>query len=170
MPNCSIRGKYLPAGMDGYVSKPVRAGFLRAEIDRLAGPTHTHTRGPTREGEKHMPNAIIDFSELLARVENDRELMRDLLLIFKEEFPQHLQALRDAVDSRDGERVAAGAHALKGTLSNLAAGPAAGAAARLEQLGRNRAVSEFQEAFVSFESISKELLLQLDTCMAEVCG
>ena len=117
-----------------------------------------------------MPNAMIDLAELLARVENDRKLMRDLLLIFKEEFPRHLQALRDAVASMNGERVAAEAHALKGMLSNLAAGPAVGAAARLEQLGRNREVSEFREACASFENISKELLLQLDTCMAEVCG
>ncbi len=117
-----------------------------------------------------MPNAMIDLAELLARVENDRELMRDLLLIFKQEFPRHLQALRNAVASMNGERVVAEAHTLKGMLSNLAAGPAVGAAARLEQLARNREVSEFQEACASFEDISKELLLQLDTCMAEVCG
>jgi hypothetical protein len=55
-------------------------------------------------------------------------------------------------------------------LSNLAAGPAAGAAARLEQLGCSREVSEFQEACDSFENMSKELLLQLDVRMVEVCG
>jgi HPt (histidine-containing phosphotransfer) domain-containing protein len=117
-----------------------------------------------------MSNANIDLTELLARVENDRELMRDLLTIFKEEFPRHLRALREAVDSMNGEMVTAEAHTLKGMLANLAAGPAAEAAARLELLGRNREVSEFPRAFVSFENISKELLLQLDTCMAEVCG
>ena len=117
-----------------------------------------------------MSSAIIDFAELLARVENDRELMRDLLLIFKEEFPRHLQALRLAVDSLDAEKVAAEAHTLKGMLSNLSAGPAAGAAARLEQLGRSREVSGFREACESFENMSKDLLLQLDACMVEVCG
>lgn len=117
-----------------------------------------------------MSNAIIDLTELLARVENDRELMRDLLLIFKEEFPGHLRALRVAVDSINAEKVAAEAHTMKGMLSNLAAGPAADAAARLELLGRNREVSEFQRACASFEDISKELLLQLDACMVEVCG
>jgi two-component system sensor histidine kinase/response regulator len=162
--------KYLSAGMDGYVSKPVRAASLRAAIERFAGPTFAGTPGPSHIEEKYMPNAIIDLAELLARVENDRELMRDLLLIFKEEFPRHLQALRDAVDSGDGEKVAAEAHALKGMLSNLAAGPAAGAAGRLEQLGKNREVSGFQQAFAAFENRSKELLLQLDNSMAEVSG
>jgi two-component system sensor histidine kinase/response regulator len=117
-----------------------------------------------------MPSAIIDLTELLARVEDDRELMRDLLVIFREEFPRHLQALRDAVNSMDGEKVAAAAHALKGMLSNLAANPAAAAAARLEQLGWNREASQFPQAFASFEEIGKELLLQLDVCMAEVSG
>lgn len=57
-----------------------------------------------------MPKAIMDLAELLERVENDRELVRDLLLIFKEEFPVHLRALRDAVDSKDGQKVASEAH------------------------------------------------------------
>jgi two-component system sensor histidine kinase/response regulator len=117
-----------------------------------------------------MASAAIDMTELLARVEDDRELMRDLLLIFKEEFPKHLAALRDAVSSTNAEKIAAEAHALKGMLSNLAAHPAAAAAARIEHLGRNGEVSQFQAAFSSFEKISKDLLLQLDTCMAEVSG
>ena len=162
--------KYLSAGMDGYVSKPVRAGFLRAEIDRLAGARTINTSRPAPKGEKHMPNGIMDINELLARVENDRELMRDLLQIFKDEFPSHLEALRHAVNSLDSEMVASEAHSMKGMLSNLAAGSAAATAARIEQLGRNRAVSEFQEAFETFEKISKELLLQLDVSMTEVCG
>jgi two-component system sensor histidine kinase/response regulator len=162
--------KYLSAGMDGYVSKPVQAGFLRAEIDRLAQQGRAATPGLMQQEEKSMPNTIIDFTELSARVENDRELMRELLLIFKEEFPRHLQALRAAVNSLDGEKVETEAHTLNGMLSNLAAGAAADAAARLEQLGRSREVTGLQEACDSFESISKDLLLQLDACMVEVCG
>ena len=117
-----------------------------------------------------MHNAIINLTELLARVENDRELMRALLLIFKDEFPGHLKALRDAVDSMDGDRVTAEAHTLKGMLSNLAATSAADAAGRLEQLGRNREVSKFQEAYSSFENVSEDLLVQLEECIAEVHG
>ena len=144
--------------------------FLSASLPLLAQNAVAQNPRPTQKGEKYMSTAIIDFAELLARVENDRELMRDLLLIFKEEFPRHLQALRLAVDSSDAEKVAAEAHTLKGMLSNLAADPAAGAAARLEQLARSREASEFRGACDSFENMGKELLLQLDVCMAEVCG
>ena len=40
----------------------------------------------------------------------------------------------------------------------------------LEQLGRTQEVAAFQEACASFENISRDLLLQLDTCVVEVGG
>src|SRR5947199_9865654 len=101
---------------------PIRAGF-----QDLAG-----------RGKAYMPNAIIDLAELLARVENDHGLMRELLLIFKDEFTGHLQALRDAVESVDGDRVSGETHTLKGMLSNLAATSALDHTARREDLGNNR--------------------------------
>src|SRR5438128_4300166 len=131
---------------------PIRAGF-----QDLAG-----------RGKAYMPNAIIDLAELLARVENDRGLMRELLLIFKDEFPGHLQALRDAVDSMDGDRVTAEAHTLKGMLSNLAATSAADAAARRQQLGQNREISKFQQPCSVLASVSKCLMMQSTACLDTV--
>jgi len=121
-----------------------------------------------KKAGKELAPLIFDHEELLARVENDRELLRDLLTIFKEEFPLQLRALREAVEAKDADRVAAAAHTLRGMLSNLAASQAAAAAARLEQMGRNKETSGFQEAFGVFENDASKLLPQLDACMAEV--
>lgn len=117
-----------------------------------------------------MTRYLIDLEELLVRVENDRELMRELLRIFKEEFPQRFQALREAVRSLDENRVVLEAHALKGMLLNLAASEPAEAAAQLERLGRKKETAKFRESFAHFETIAKELSRQLDACMAEVSG
>ncbi len=106
----------------------------------------------------------------MARTENDRELMRDLLSIFKEEFPQRHKALRQAVESLDAARVVLEAHSLKGMLSNLAAGEAANAAAQLEHLARAKETSKFRESLAHFELVAQELSRQLDACMAEVSG
>jgi HPt (histidine-containing phosphotransfer) domain-containing protein len=121
------------------------------------------------EPENDSSEGPVDLPELLARVENDRELLRDLLTIFRGEFPRHVRALREAVISEESQRVALVAHTLKGMLLNVAATRGAAAAARLEQLGRDRKPSGFQEAFVSFESETLLLLPHLETCMAEVC-
>lgn len=117
-----------------------------------------------------MTRNLIDFEELLERTENDRELMRDLLAIFKDEFPQRLQALSEAVESRNGAKVILEAHALKGMLSNLAAIEVAAAVAELERLARNNETSKLLDSFSRFEVIAKELSRQVEACMAEVSG
>ena len=114
-------------------------------------------------------NPIFDVSDLLLRVDNDRDLMREILLIFKEEFPRHRKALRDAVHSSNAAMVATEAHSLKGMLANMAADSASAAAAQLENLGRAGNIPDFAGAHQSFEKISEELLVQLEACMAEVC-
>jgi PAS domain S-box-containing protein len=158
--------KYLSAGMDGYVSKPVGSEMLRAEINRLA-------KDPDYSEKPHMKkknpsNLDFDEQELLARVDNDRELLNELLKIFREEFPRQLQTLREAVESGNGERVAASAHTLKGMLLNLAASQAAASAGRLEQLGRTGEASGFQHAFAAFERDATSLVPQLEACVEEV--
>jgi PAS domain S-box-containing protein len=160
--------KYLSAGMDGYVSKPVRTGLLRAEIDRLAGTAERVGQQQVKEAEKEMPGPFIDFGELLARVESDRELLRDLLAVFKEEFTRHSHALRSAVEARDADQVALKAHILKGMLANLAAHEAAETAAHLESLGRNGATAEFEKSLAKFEAIGKALLQEVDAGASEV--
>lgn len=120
--------------------------------------------------EESVAKNVIDFEELLERTENDRELMKDLLAIFKEEFPQRQQALREAVQSLNAANVAMEAHALKGMLSNLAAVEASVAVAELERQGRNKETDKLRESFSRFEAIAKELSRQVEACMAEVSG
>jgi PAS domain S-box-containing protein len=160
--------KYLLNGMDGYVSKPIQVHLLRAEIARLTKNGVPRMEQAAKKTKRELVPLIFDHEELLARVENDRELLRDLLTIFKEEFPRQLLVLREAVQARDGKRVTSAAHSLRGMLSNLAATRAAASAARLEQMGRKEEVSGFQEAFAALENDAKKLLPQLDACMAEV--
>jgi len=87
----------------------------------------------------------------------------------KEGFPRQLLALREAVEAKDGDRVATAAHTLRGMLSNLAATQAAATAARLEQMGRKNETLGFQEAFGVFQNDANKLLPLLDACLAEVC-
>jgi len=110
----------------------------------------------------------LDFNELLARVDNDRELLVDLLTIFKEDFPRHLQTLKEAVARADAKSVATAGHTLKGMLSNLAATRAAGLAARIEQSGKEGQTQNLNQLLSEFESEAGSLLPQLEAYVAEV--
>jgi CheY-like chemotaxis protein/HPt (histidine-containing phosphotransfer) domain-containing protein len=159
--------KFLNAGMDGYVSKPIDVGVLRAEIDRLIQPKIANV-------EEYMKNHVnpqivpsVNLPELLARVDNDRELLCDLISIFKEEFPGHLKSIRDAVARRDSAEIVNISHTLKGMLSNLAVPKAAAAAARLEQLGRSGETVSLPDALAAFEREVQGILPEMETYIVE---
>jgi HPt (histidine-containing phosphotransfer) domain-containing protein len=109
----------------------------------------------------------INLPELLSRVENDRELLCDLLTIFKDEFPCHLKSLEDAVACRDAAETASVSHTLKGMLANLSVTKAAASAARLEQLARRGETASFQEAFNVLAQDVHGLLPVMESYLAE---
>jgi two-component system sensor histidine kinase/response regulator len=159
--------KFLSAGMDGYVSKPIDVGILRAEIERLM-QSNIASEGEYMKNRIEPPTvASVNLPELLARVDNDRELLRDLISIFKEEFPGYLKSLRDAVLRRDSIELVSISHTLKGMLSNLAVPKAAAAAARLEQLGRSGETVSLPDALAAFEREVHGLLPEMENYLVE---
>lgn len=113
--------------------------------------------------------SAIDFPELLARVDNDRELLLDLMSIFKEDFPRHVRELTDVVAAHDLKKMTVVSHTLKGMLANLAVTRAAAAAAKLEQLGRDNAAGpEIADALRAFQLEVQGLLPEMEAYMAEV--
>lgn len=113
------------------------------------------------------PAGAINLQELLARVENDRDLLCDLLTIFKLEFPSHLKALENAVARKDPAATAKVSHTLKGMLANLAVTKAAASAARLEQLARAGETASFEQAFAVLTQDVHGLLPAMESYMAE---
>jgi HPt (histidine-containing phosphotransfer) domain-containing protein len=144
------------------------ASSLRAEIDRLTSPKSILENPAMNYSNDSASLPGVNFPELLARVENDRELLRDLLLIFKEDFPRHFQALQEAVSRGDSAQVSAVSHTLKGMLSNLSATRAAACAAALEHIGRAKDTPSFAKALVAFEHETLCLIPEMDTYLLEV--
>jgi two-component system sensor histidine kinase/response regulator len=158
--------KLLNAGDGRDVPNSIQVGILLAEMVRL-----TQSR-ITNDGE-HMKNAdnsaaFVDIQELLARVENDRELLCDLLTIFKQEFPTNLKSLKQAVARKDAADTARVSHTLKGMLANLSVTKAAASAARLEQLARAGETAALPDAFAAFAQDVHGLLPVMESYMAEV--
>jgi len=132
--------------------------------------------GPMKSSEAKMTNtnqlpnqSAIDFPELLARVDNDRELLLDLMSIFKEDFPRHQRELADVIAAHDLKKMAIVSHTLKGMLANLAVTRAASGAAKLEQLAHDGGTeAEIADAFRAFQREVQNLLPEMDAYMAVV--
>jgi HPt (histidine-containing phosphotransfer) domain-containing protein len=104
----------------------------------------------------------VNLRDLLVRVDNDRDLLRELIEIFKVEYPTLLQQLQEHVVRRDMKSVERVCHGMRGMLSSLSANRAAATTARLEQMGRDGDSAGLNDALVVLEQEYNELLLELD--------
>ena len=105
------------------------------------------------------PENILDLQLALARVGGDKELLREIAVLFIEECPRALTEIQEAVAAGDAGKLENTAHALKGSVANFGARDAVEAAFRLEQMGRANEMSE-----------AGEMLGRLETALSAVCA
>jgi CheY-like chemotaxis protein/HPt (histidine-containing phosphotransfer) domain-containing protein len=124
------RAACVAAGMDDYVSKPLRSEELFAAIARLV-PVPAHAEPAV------VANAdVFDPEIALEQVEGDPALLRELVELFLDDCPKLLAEIDAAVVRRDGLTLERCAHRLKGAVGVFADRPAFEAAQRLELAGR----------------------------------
>ncbi|HEV2298637.1 MAG TPA: response regulator [Candidatus Acidoferrales bacterium] len=129
------REKCLEAGTDDYVSKPIQPEELYAAIERL----QSSPKGSEVSSMKIVTAssaAVLDPEELLEHVQGDRELLTEIIRIFRTEIVSLLQALREAVEKGDASAISRVSHTLKGSVGNFGSGPAYQIAKKMDEFAR----------------------------------
>jgi two-component system sensor histidine kinase/response regulator len=124
----------LAAGTDEYLSKPVNATELFALIETLTGNTASATRAQIDFTPPSEP--AFDMGSMLARVEGDKGLLKELAQIFRTEVPGVLAEIRRCVATGNSPGLERVAHGFRGACGNFGAGGAVRAAHVLELMGR----------------------------------
>ncbi|HXH50010.1 MAG TPA: response regulator [Terriglobia bacterium] len=161
------RSRFLEAGMDGYIAKPIQARELLTVIEQTVPPP-----GEEVQEHRHKPTApeIIDWKRGLAAADGDAALLRDLLRIFANEAPATLEKLRSAVELKDAPAIERAAHTLKGSVGNFGADAAVQASLKLEVMARQGDLKHAKETFRSIEQEIQRVLAAIETLEAEVTG
>jgi two-component system, sensor histidine kinase and response regulator len=141
------RERCLQAGMDEYLSKPIRAAELFAVIERvLAGLPASAAPVPSAAA----PGGVLDATTLLAACDDDPVLLGKLIRIFQNNLPGSLARVQEAIMRQDPAQLQEAAHQSRGLLSTFSS-EAAQAAARLEAMG---AGGELGDAAAAFEDLA----------------
>ncbi|MDF1737974.1 MAG: response regulator [Verrucomicrobiales bacterium] len=144
------REQCIEAGMDNYVSKPVRSEQLFEVLEHFAAkagnandtPVEPNSAEVEPEDEaKEVEEAPFDAGEFHSMI-GDPGVMKQLIAVFSTESSGLLTAAREALKADNAEELHRAAHSLKGLVGNFAAEPALKLATNLDQAARNGDLEE----------------------------
>jgi len=146
------RERCLEAGMDAYVSKPLRSDELLATIDGLFA-SEDQTNGSPGSPVDTVSSAagpsagsMIDESTLLAGFNGNRVLVREIIDVFLVDSQTLVSAIDRATERRDAAAVASSAHALKGSVGLFVQHGAYVVVQRLERAAKTGEWADVEEA------------------------
>jgi CheY-like chemotaxis protein/HPt (histidine-containing phosphotransfer) domain-containing protein len=116
----------LAAGMDDYVSKPVKSDVLRRKLERWANPSGPGKRlGEGNEPAQHARGNVIDQAQVARLRElqppGEADFLTELIDLFHNEAASHLKALDEALMRNDAAGIQRVAHSLRGSTTNIGA-------------------------------------------------
>jgi len=136
------RERCLAAGMDDYVSKPLRKENLLQMLEGVRAQENENA------GDRVAP---YNREQLLEQCDGDEELMSELISIFHDNTPRIVQAIGQALGKCDGPALAAQAHKLMSSLGAFGAETARTLALRLEKHGQENSFGGAKERFTELE-------------------
>jgi PAS domain S-box-containing protein len=150
------RERCLAAGMDGYLSKPIRVQELLdllRECEALPLRTSNLARPHGREECQQVGDEAeqVDRRALLDRLEGDAQLLSQLIEIYLRESPSLLAAAQRALQEKHGPDLVRLAHTIKGSAGNFLAHATFKAAEGLETCAAQGDFLRAQEAMSALE-------------------
>ena len=146
------RDRCLDAGMDEYLTKPVRSEHLYDTIDLvLRGAPASRGRAKATVNSTAM---MVDWDWALRSVHDDREILQSLVESALQEAPAMMEAVRQAIGDRKTEDLRMAAHSLKQSFRYLGVPEVLDEAVELERMGRDGC---FERAAAIAETLAANL-------------
>jgi two-component system, sensor histidine kinase and response regulator len=104
----------------------------------------------------------VDRELALLRVGGDAELLKEIAVLFLDDYPKLLVELHAAAGRGDAKTVERAAHSLKGSVSNFGAHAVVEAAWTLESMGRAQQLAAFDLTIQTLEQALRALRPELE--------
>jgi len=145
--------RFLKAGMDGYVVKPIRPDYLLKCVEGLTlSPDRLSNACSLEESTDSDPEEVFDAAVALNWVGGDENLLREMAEIFLRSLPERLDEIRRTVAERNARELEASAHVLKGSLGYFSSGQAFKAAGALVAMARAGDLTGAEDIFKKLQN------------------
>jgi|GEM_PF-5153264 len=142
------RERFIEAGMNDYISKPIERPALESVIVKWlsdagesaqADPSAAKAAVSPANGPMQSRSAIIfNYDAMMERLMNDTGMAIKIMNVFLADFEHLISSLREAVRKNDIEQVMRGAHSIKGAAGNMGLDQLRDTAAFIEQAARSK--------------------------------
>ncbi len=161
----------LAAGMDDYISKPIRvealiealekgaAGVHARRADKTTEQAHTETEMTAIQPQHYLDRAALDNLRTMA---GDPEFLAQLIDTFLEDAPQLLDDLRQALDKKDAAGVRLAAHSLKSNGADFGATTFSQLCQQLEMRGKSGQLGGAKALLTQIEAEFKNVKAALE--------
>ncbi len=170
------RERCLEAGMDDYVSKPIRPGLLYETVEQYATPSDDagHATPATTAVDDAATqcdppttaqtdvSSPLNLESALDRVGGDPATLVELASLFIEEWHRLGPEIRDAIDNRDAAALRRAAHTVKSSADLFGGIAARDLAADLERLGAKGTTKGAAERLASLGAEMELVLFYLE--------
>ena len=153
----SIKQRCLEAGMDDFISKPIKPDLLISHLrpwlnGREAESAHDaeKTTVPQQESldvNKEYNETVWDRQLALEYLGGDENLLNDLVKLFLQRKNILLDAIEKAMTDADGEEISCAAHAFKGAVNHFAAKRCQKIAQLIEDMARDGLLEDLNTQF-----------------------
>ncbi len=159
------RERCLQAGMDAYVTKPLKPDELFRTLSTLV---HDNEE-PLRQSSVQLPptDLAFDYHAALARMGGDRELFQEIAALFLQESSKMLSAIEDAIQQQDAKSLERSAHSFKGSADNFCARRVVERAGRLETMGYGGTTNGATEVFADLQNEVHAFRVLLETLCSQ---
>jgi len=112
------RERCLSAGMDDYVTKPIKMDSMSAVLNKWLTQYSVIKDEPVEVRESE-PDPVFDRASLMARLGFDEELAESIIRDFLEDIPEQLRELEEFIESNETEEAGYKAHRIKGAAASI---------------------------------------------------
>jgi CheY-like chemotaxis protein/HPt (histidine-containing phosphotransfer) domain-containing protein len=162
----------LKAGMNDYISKPIRVSDLVTALKKSKAAEEIQAQVKRGEGEPPPAPAApqgpspseldpVALKNLREMVDNDTEFLNELIDNFMIDATQLFGNLHEAIDQGDTERLALAAHTLKSNGANFGATAFSSLCRELEMMGKNHSLEGAAETLTQAETVYEQVKVAL---------
>jgi CheY-like chemotaxis protein/HPt (histidine-containing phosphotransfer) domain-containing protein len=164
------REKCIEAGMDDFLSKPVKPQTLAELIKKwLSRPDVSQTKATTRrQDENNKSLSVLDHQVLTSMFCDDKQLCRTLIEMFLDNTPTTLEELREAIVKENSKTINFLAHKLAGAAAILGAASFMESLRILEDTSQQGNTADNPKLLADIEAEFEDLKAELNKFLADI--